>query len=498
MGFRDYYRQFEEMAPDEISEELLAARDERRRRALSRVDALDLSGTEWHEPPHPDAVNAATFALRRAVNAYPDRAATALREALAARHGVGVAQVAVGHGAGDLLRGALAAVVGGGARTEVLIAWPGWQPLPELVEAAGGRALPVPPAPAEILARAGDATGAVVLTSPADPTGALVSRGALRELRARLPEHVTVIVDEALGEFAPAGEDAGPLVAELPDLVVVRSFSKAHAMAGLRAGAALGPPDLVARLAPSGGISAPAQAAALWAASDAGAEVAARRRAAAAAAHERLAAALAGSPFSAAPGVRPVRLDLLVRRGRRRDRGPARQGAGLRRARVAVGRRAARARGVAGRRGRRPARTHARCGVALGAAGVAGRRERRALRGRVPGSVAQNVDSRGRSAGRSTLSGLWAPNVERRVSGSRAGTRRSPCGASRSARPHGRRDPDVVVARRTSGNPGYTGGSLTFGDRASAAAVRTLPQCPPFAGAAAAAARTSPASSPPP
>ena len=42
MGFRDYYRQFEEMAPDEISEELLALRDERRRRALSRVDPLDL------------------------------------------------------------------------------------------------------------------------------------------------------------------------------------------------------------------------------------------------------------------------------------------------------------------------------------------------------------------------------------------------------------------------------------------------------------------------
>ena len=76
-------------------------------------------------------------------------------------------------------------------------------------------------------------------------------------------------------------------------------------MAGLRAGAALGPPELVARLAPSGGISAPAQAAATWAVSDAGVEVARRRRAAAAALHERLAAALAGSPLSAAPGSVP-------------------------------------------------------------------------------------------------------------------------------------------------------------------------------------------------
>jgi histidinol-phosphate/aromatic aminotransferase/cobyric acid decarboxylase-like protein len=318
MGFRDYYRQFEEMAPDEISEELLARRDERRRRTLSRIDPLDLSGTDWHEPPHPDAVNAATFALRRAVNTYPDRSAVALREVLAARHGVAVEQVAVGHGAGELLRGAIAAVVrrGGGAGGtaahssgasggDVLVGWPGWQPLPGLVEAAGGRALPVAPTPAEIVARAGTGTRAVLVTSPADPTGAVLSRGALRELCARVPAEVTVVVDEALGEFAPDGEDAAPLVAELPTLVVVRSFSKAHAMAGLRAGAVLGPPELVASLAPSGGISAPAQAAAAWAVSDAGVAVAARRRAAAAAAHERLAAALAGSPLSAAPGAVP-------------------------------------------------------------------------------------------------------------------------------------------------------------------------------------------------
>ena len=61
----------------------------------------------------------------------------------------------------------------------------------------------------------------------------------------------------------------------------------------------------MARLAPSGGISAPAQAAAAWAVSDRGLEIAARRRAAAAAGHERLAAALAGSPLSALPATVP-------------------------------------------------------------------------------------------------------------------------------------------------------------------------------------------------
>ena len=269
---------------------------------MTKLVPLDLSGTTWHEPPHPDAVNAATFALRRAVNEPPDLAATALREALAARHGVAVEQVAAGHGAGELLRALLGLVVRGG---DALIGWPGWQPLPGMVEAAGGRAVPVAPAPAELLARAGERTRAVIVTSPADPTGALVPRRALRDLRARLPEHALLIVDEALGEFAPDGEDAAGLVADVPGLVVLRSFSKAHAMAGLRAGAALGPAELVARLAPSGGVSAPAQAAATWALSPDGLALARRRRAAAHAAHAQLAAALAGSPVAAAPGGLP-------------------------------------------------------------------------------------------------------------------------------------------------------------------------------------------------
>ena len=184
----------------------------------------------------------------------------------------------------------------------------------------------------------------MIVTSPADPTGALVPRRALRDLRARLPEHVLLIVDEALGEFAPDGEDAAGLVADVPGLVVLRSFSKAHAMAGLRAGAALGPAELVARLAPSGGVSAPAQAAATLGA------VARRPRAGAAApgrgargarAARRGAGGLAGRGGA---GRAAVRVALLRRRGRARAGGTARRRAGLRRARPALGRRAPRPR----------------------------------------------------------------------------------------------------------------------------------------------------------
>ena len=97
-----YYRQFDELSPDEVSRELLERRDEERRRHPAQQPPLDLSGAAWHGPPHPEAINAATFALRRAVNAYPD--VTPLRNAIAASHDVDPARVVVGHGAGELIR----------------------------------------------------------------------------------------------------------------------------------------------------------------------------------------------------------------------------------------------------------------------------------------------------------------------------------------------------------------------------------------------------------
>ena len=83
----DRYRQYQALPPEEVSRELRERRDEERARELVFVPELDLARTAWHEPPHPEAVNAATFALRRRMNAYPDPAATEVRELAAERHG---------------------------------------------------------------------------------------------------------------------------------------------------------------------------------------------------------------------------------------------------------------------------------------------------------------------------------------------------------------------------------------------------------------------------
>jgi histidinol-phosphate/aromatic aminotransferase/cobyric acid decarboxylase-like protein len=293
----DYYRQFQELDPAEISRELRERRREQRARELVTVGELDLSRTAWHEPPHPEAVNAATFALRRALNAYPDPAATAVRELAASRHGLVLDQVAVGHGAAELLGNACAALLGG--EGELLVPWPSWRPLPELAVRAGGRPVPVPNGEdlGALAARVGPDTRAIALCSPNDPTGAALSRSALRAFAAALPENVHVLVDEALAEFREPGQDAAPLVAELPNLLVFRSFSKAHALAGVRIGYVAGPAEVVARLSPEFSVNAPAQAAAAWALEH-GDTAIARRRAVATRERERLAAALADTSLS--------------------------------------------------------------------------------------------------------------------------------------------------------------------------------------------------------
>lgn len=292
----DYYRQFQELDPAEFSRELRERRREQRARELVTVGELDLSHTAWHEPPHPEAVNAATFALRRALNAYPDPAATAVRELAASRHGLAVEQIAVGHGAAELLGAACATLLGG--EGELLVPWPSWRPLPELAVRAGGRPVQMPGGDLDALAeRVGPDTRAIALCSPNDPTGAALSRSALRAFAAALPENVHVLVDEALAEFREPGEDAAPLVAELPNLLVFRSFSKAHALAGVRIGYVAGPPEVVARLSPDFSVNAPAQAAAAWALEH-GDTAVGRRRGVAARERERLGAALAGTSLS--------------------------------------------------------------------------------------------------------------------------------------------------------------------------------------------------------
>ncbi|HEX6023183.1 MAG TPA: aminotransferase class I/II-fold pyridoxal phosphate-dependent enzyme, partial [Solirubrobacter sp.] len=159
-----------------------------------------------------------------------------------------------------------------------------------------GRA-PAGPAASGTAGGPGARAGAVVVARPADPTGVVVPYA---DLEALTGEH-WLILDEALAGFLPDGEDA---LVDHPRVIHVRSFSKAHAMAGFRIGYAVLPEGVDLPLAPMLGVNAPALAGALWAVEH-GAESVRRRRAHVAAERARLEAALGDTPFHPSPGHGP-------------------------------------------------------------------------------------------------------------------------------------------------------------------------------------------------
>jgi histidinol-phosphate/aromatic aminotransferase/cobyric acid decarboxylase-like protein len=252
----DYYRQFEALSPEENSRRLKERRDAERSKDVELAPGLDLSRPEWHLPPDPEVVNAATFALRRSLNLYPELESGPARAAVAARHGLPEQQIALGHGAGQLIQAAVRSLAGG---AEVVMPWPSWSSLPALILRSAAKPVPAAGDPLEQVT---ERTRALVVANPNDPTGRLLSQDEVRRLAQALPEHVTLLLDEALVEFAGEEASSVPLVQELPNLLVFRSFSKAWALAGLRIGYAAGPEAagaLLNELSPGLGVTAPGQ-----------------------------------------------------------------------------------------------------------------------------------------------------------------------------------------------------------------------------------------------
>src|SRR6202007_578468 len=116
MGLLDYYRQFEGLSEEEVNSELREEAGERRRKALARVPAPDLSQTTSPEPSHNRIVSAISYVARRGLNRYPHTRGTELRDELAARHEIDPQRVILGNGAAELLPAATRALLEPGQR----------------------------------------------------------------------------------------------------------------------------------------------------------------------------------------------------------------------------------------------------------------------------------------------------------------------------------------------------------------------------------------------
>ena len=263
MGLLDHYKQFEELSDEEVSARLREEADERRRKALARVDELDLSRTTWPDYPPSAVVNAITFVARAGLHRYTEGSAE-LRAELALRHDVEPERIAVGDGASQLLASAAQALMEAG--DELVTSWPSYPLYPIMARRARGSFVPVHGFTADaLLSAVTDRTRLLVVCNPNDPTGDLLGVDELRRLLEALPERVVVLLDEALRDFVDAEEcDAAlALCEDHPRLIAFRSFSKAWGLAGLRCGYAVGGPgaeSLVGELGPPLGINELAQA----------------------------------------------------------------------------------------------------------------------------------------------------------------------------------------------------------------------------------------------
>lgn len=252
-----------------------AAEEVRRRYGLDVV--VKLASNENPFGASPQAVAAAAETLS-GVNRYPDGAATALRDRLAALFALDRANVVVGNGSDEVISLLALAYLEPG--DEAVLADPPYSIHRNATLIAGGIPVGVPlrarhddhdlPAMAAAVT---DRTRLLFVANPHNPTGTVVSAAALRDLLEAIPARVLVVVDEAYHDYVDDGLrwTARDLLDAYPNVATLRTFSKAHGLAGLRAGYALVHPEVGAtldRIRPPFGLNLAAQAAALAALDD--------------------------------------------------------------------------------------------------------------------------------------------------------------------------------------------------------------------------------------
>jgi histidinol-phosphate aminotransferase len=221
--------------------------------AIASGRIAQLASNESPFPPHPKVVEAIERAAG-AMHRYPDPDATLLRRRIAERYEVEPGRVAVGNGSCEILLAAADALCEPGA--EILFAWPAFSMYPYLPALTGAREVRVPLAEGDVhdldamAAEVTAATQLAIVCNPNNPTATHLPAAEIAAFCERVPSHVTVVLDEAYIEFQTNDDpdETLDLLADFPNLVVLRTFSKCYGLAGLRVGYAIGAADFRAAI----------------------------------------------------------------------------------------------------------------------------------------------------------------------------------------------------------------------------------------------------------
>lgn len=232
-------------------------------------NAIKLASNENPYPPAPSVI-AAMQQAATGVNRYCDHLAIDLRKAIGEMVGVNLDQVAVGCGSVGLLQQLCLAYLDPG--DNVVYPWRSFEAYPVNVQLMGATGVQVPLVDHAfdldaVAAAVNEQTKIVMLATPNNPTGTALTVDAIRAMLAKIPSDVIVLVDEAYREFLdPSFGNPVDLLADHPNVVVSRTFSKAYGLAGIRVGYLVAAAEIVDEvnkvLAPFA-VNAVAQAAAL-------------------------------------------------------------------------------------------------------------------------------------------------------------------------------------------------------------------------------------------
>jgi len=225
------------------------ASDLQRETGVERV--VKLASNEGPFPPLPAAERVIAKSVAD-LRVYPDPGAWELREALQARLGVGADRILPGNGVDSLIKLLCLTLLDPGDR--LVMGWPSFPSWRQGALMMGAEPVLVPLAADgaydldALAASVDDRTKVVVVVSPNNPTGGAVSADDLAAFLAALPDHVLPVLDEAYFEYMPAGSHDGVALLDSRPLVVTRTFSKIHGLAGLRVGYMLAPAELLSEI----------------------------------------------------------------------------------------------------------------------------------------------------------------------------------------------------------------------------------------------------------
>jgi histidinol-phosphate aminotransferase len=217
----------------------------------SAPGAIKLASNEVPYGPLPGVVEAITDAARL-THRYPDMGVVALRDKLADKYGVDPQRVATGCGSVAMAEHLARATCLPG--DEMLYAWRSFEAYPIIAATTGATSVRVPNTAAHghdlpaMAAAVTDRTRMILICNPNNPTGPALHRAELDAFLDSVPESVLVVLDEAYREFVtdPDVPDGIVAYADRPNVVVLRTLSKAWGMAGLRVGFIVGSPEVAA------------------------------------------------------------------------------------------------------------------------------------------------------------------------------------------------------------------------------------------------------------